>query len=466
MDLAVIIKFLICPATIFLIVFTSKSKDTIWISVLLSIALFLYLILKTNKVNTLKKETDSMSMKMDKLEQELKSQNEKVKTLSYKYSYILKLYPHIEKLFEGDYVIYQTETGKRVKKLFETVDILEKNDLEKDQEIKALSERVYFLENSHSNLKEIPFMAKIISDYETYNIEVLAKQLDWGYDVQRLKKVASIREIRHMAQENVEKNLAAKYNLEYLLQLFPVLSEVIEHEYSELPLPVLSSNLDDLNETYDNVRNYLTKDEYNSLSSIERNQLALDRYKNRSKSKWQIGRDYELYVGHIYEKQGYTVDYTGSFFKLEDLGRDLIASKGRSIRIIQCKNWAKEKVIHEKYIFQLFGTTISYKIENEIKNKSVKGVFVTTTKLSDVAKRVADILEIEYIENFPLGEYPCIKCNIGKDEFGYKTYIYHLPFDQQYDKTKTNKPGEFMAYTVKEAEQAGFRRALKWFGNT
>lgn len=53
-----------------------------------------------------------------------------------------------------------------------------------------------------------------------------------------------------------------------------------------------------------------------------------------------------------------------------------------------------------------------------------------------------------------------IKCNIGSN--GEK--IYHLPFDQQYDKTRIDKKGEFYAKTTEEAEKKGFRRAFKWHG--
>ena len=52
------------------------------------------------------------------------------------------------------------------------------------------------------------------------------------------------------------------------------------------------------------------------------------------------------------------------------------------------------------------------------------------------------------------------QCNIGKQ--GEK--IYHLPFDQQYDKILIDKQGEFFAHTVKEAEEKGFRRAFRWSG--
>lgn len=58
----------------------------------------------------------------------------------------------------------------------------------------------------------------------------------------------------------------------------------------------------------------------------------------------------------------------------------------------------------------------------------------------------------------PKGDYPMIKCNIND---GNK--IFHLPFDQQYYRTLIDKPGEFYAWTIEEAVQAGFRRAYKHF---
>ena len=322
---------------------------------------------------------------------------------------------------------------------------------------KELDELEQSLNVFRSNLKAIPYMSAIIADYETYGLEILAKQLDWGQSYERSKKVASIREIRKAAKEMAEKNLEAKYQLAYLLNLYPNLEDIIEMEYSQLPVVSFENATE-----YDKTRDWLSKEEYQILSNIEKNQLALDRYKNsHSKSKWQIGRDYELFVGYTYENKGYSVDYFGSYMGLEDLGRDLICKKGNQTLIIQCKYWSKEKVINEKHITQLYGTTVSYRIENGIK---AQPILITNTTLSEQAKKMADYLKVKYIENFEKGDYPCIKCNIGKSEYGTAEYIYHLPFDQMYDCTKIDKPGEFMAMTVAEAENAGFRRAFRWFG--
>ena len=99
----------------------------------------------------------------------------------------------------------------------------------------------------------------------------------------------------------------------------------------------------------DPVQFYLTKGEYETLSITERNQRALDRYWSKKKSSWEIGRDYERYIGYLYENEGYSVYYQGIEAGLEDLGRDLIAKRDGEIRVIQCKYWAQYKTIHEKH---------------------------------------------------------------------------------------------------------------------
>ena len=389
------------------------------------------------------------------------SHKKEITVAQYKFDYIAQLYPNINNLFEGEKIVFdENDVRRRVKSLFETIDILNHPKNEKNREIISLKARIDLLEAAQSNLKAIPYMSAMIADYETYGLEVLAKQLDWGYSWEREKKVMSIREIRKVAKEMAEKNLEAKYQLAYLLHLFPALEDVIETDFKQLPVVEVK----DLSE-YDKTRDWLSKDEYQHLSTSERNQLALDRYKeSHSKTKWQIGRDYELYVGYVYSQKGYDIDYFGSYMGLGDLGRDLIAKKGNSTLIIQCKYWGQDKTIHEKHITKLYGTLVCYCMENNIPKKNVKGVLVTNIQLSEQAKKMANYLKIQYNENLEKGEYPCIKCNIGHSKLG-ETKIYHLPFDQQYDTTKIDSQGEFFAMTVKQAEDAGFRRALKWVHN-
>ena len=307
--------------------------------------------------------------------------------------------------------------------------------------------------------KAFPYLASIMADYSTLDLKILAEQLNWGHNIAREKKVASINSIRASANERIAEAKVATYQLNYLLTLYPSLEDVLDtEEYNELDF----TDKGYLTDT-DPVRQYLSKEEWASLSEDVKNQRALDNYiKSNSKSKWQIGRDYELYVGYLYEQKGFVVTYYGETHGLEDLGRDLICKKDGKTQIVQCKYWSKDKQIHEKHIFQLFATTVSYCIDNHLSMSSVSPVFVTNIGLSDEAKRVAEQLSVTYIENQSLGNFPRIKCNHGVDENGLPTKIYHLPMDQQYDRVLLIHPGDRMVFTVNEAVAAGFRRAYKW----
>lgn len=381
----------------------------------------------------------------------------------YKYRYLTYLYPELSEVFNGTTIVGGAPNidsiPERMENLIEVVDYLRKSK-ESPYELIRWKSKAKLFEKSKSNLSAIPYMAAIMADYETYGLENLARELDWGANKKRAEKVKAIREIRRDAQAIVEKNKEAQYQLSYLLNLFPNLEDVIDADFNQLPVI-------DINElsNYDSVRDYLSKEEYAKLSEVERNQLALDRYKqSHNRTKWQIGRDYEYYIGYLYTQKGYDVDYFGSYMGMEDLGRDLIAKRGEETLIIQCKYWSEKKLIHEKHINQLYGTMTAYKIENQHIGGKVKGILITNIELSPMAKKMADYLKIEYAEKVEAGDYPCIKCNVGHDSNGAKTRIYHLPFDQQYDSTKINGEEEFYAMTVAEAESAGFRRAYKWFG--
>lgn len=241
--------------------------------------------------------------------------------------------------------------------------------------------------------------------------------------------------------------------------MFPALDDFLSADYTEI-------DTKGKDQEHDYTKDYLSQEEWDKLSTDQRDQLALDRYiASRKKSNWQIGRDYELSVAHQYMAKGYQVDLFGSTKKLEDLGRDLIATKDGKTLIIQCKYWSQSKTIHEKHIFQLYGTTVCYQLEdNSLFKKDVHPLFITNTKLSPTAKAVADYLGVSFREYYPFQEFPRIKCNVNRDEYG-KTHIYHLPMDAQYDIVQITKSDECYATTVSEAKSKGFRRAYRWHGD-
>lgn len=289
----------------------------------------------------------------------------------------------------------------------------------------------------------------------------------------RNKKRPALKAAEEVAAARAEKRLfkeQAKF-LEYQLksykEYFPFLEEYEEIILDEaIPLSPDGANLEAV-ENADPVLFYVPKTEYEKLSPSDRNQLALDRYLNRPLSRAGIGRFYERYLGYLYEKEGWEVEYHGIVEGYEDLGRDLICKKSNQIVVVQAKCWASEKLIHEKHIFQLFGTTQLYLMnhqQNDLFDANVSAAFITTTSLSPVARKAAQWLKIEAKEHFAIDKtYPMIKCNINQSS---KEKIYHLPFDQQYDRTKiVPELGEFYAITVAEAEHKGFRRAFRHFSS-
>jgi hypothetical protein len=93
---------------------------------------------------------------------------------------------------------------------------------------------------------------------------------------------------------------------------------------------------------------------------------------------------------------------------------------------------------------------------------SITSWLYTSASVSETAANFASMLGVQIVQNIPLGRYPAIKCNVSLRD---GTKIYHLPFDQQYDRTLIEFTDECYVETVAEAESLGFRRAFRWRGS-
>jgi len=321
---------------------------------------------------------------------------------------------------------------------------------------KKLIEDIETLKKQYSS--GFPLLAKAYEEY----FHILDRRKEAALvNKQRpaLKASEAIKEANRLKREALVEAKKFQYLIEYYETYFPFLLEVKGEILDELSASEVLKEYSE-EEKADRVTWYVSKEEYRTYSTVKKNQLALDRYWERRLSSKGIGNLYERYVGYLYEMDGYEVEYRGILSGFEDLGRDLIAEKGKEIIVVQCKYWSEQKMIHENHIFQFFGTTYKYRIDNP--KKTVHAYFFTKTVLSELARSFAKDFDIKLVENFRLKRYPCIKCNINR-QTGEK--IYHLPFDQQYDKTRIEKKhGEFYAMTVEEAEKQGFRRAWRWHG--
>ena len=328
------------------------------------------------------------------------------------------------------------------------------SDLEKAYQQKDIKLKENIKKIAEDNTQNASWLAERYADY----FELVDNQVE-EYLIHKknpaVKASEVVSTIKKEKRELLKQNKSLQYQLSFLMAEFPMLEDAMQLDAKDLQQAI--NYITDNEETksdYEILSPYLSPEEYKMLSSTEKYQLALDRYMSRKKkSLWEIGISYERYIGYIYEMKGYKVTYNGALKGFEDLGRDIIAENNKEILIIQCKYWRKDTVpIRENAIFQLYGTMTLQKLNT---SKNVKGIMITTTILSETAKKIASYLGIEYKENEDFDKtYPCIKCNINKAT---NEKIYHLPFDQQYDRIQIEpKKGEKYVAKVKEAEDLRF----------
>lgn len=328
---------------------------------------------------------------------------------------------------------------------------------QKQQDIKKREE--LFSQLFRERTANFPIVANIWNEL----IEITESERERALKYKTRPALVAAAEVSSMKKEKKElvKELVSwKYKAQNYEAIYPWLVDELAEDIDDQIQSDIYYSVYTEAERSDPVSNFISPEDFRKLNVSDRNQLALDRYWQRGKkTKWMIGKMYERYVGYVYEKDGWDVEYFGIHKRYEDLGRDLIATKGSIIHVIQCKNWAHFKTIYENHIFQLFGTAYSMRKGNP--GKQIIPVFYTSTSLSDTAAEFAKLLGIEVNQNKKFANYPCVKCNIStKGE-----RIYHLPFDQQYDTIKiTPKTGEYYADTISDAEKGGFRRAFRWSG--
>lgn len=113
----------------------------------------------------------------------------------------------------------------------------------------------------------------------------------------------------------------------------------------------------------------------------------------------KIGQIYEKYVGRHLQRKGYAVEYKGIKRGFDDEGIDLICNKDGETLLIQCKNWAKDKTIHENYIFQLYGAWKFYEVTEK---KKASAALYCTCKVTNQARIIARILGIQIVEEFKM----------------------------------------------------------------
>ena len=182
-----------------------------------------------------------------------------------------------------------------------------------------------------------PWLVKAYHDYFKLKDQRLASFLE----TKTHPALIAAEELRQISKERREAEQAARlatYLLDYSRYLAPWLDEYIGVEAEELDVLIrdIHSSWEKKEQEFDEEVERHFGPRFNTLSQSEKLQRKLDWYWSKpKKSDWQIGRDYERYIGYLYEKDGWDVYYHGKM-GFEDLGRDLVCKKNGIVEIVQC----------------------------------------------------------------------------------------------------------------------------------
>ena len=180
----------------------------------------------------------------------------------------------------------------------------------------------------------------------------------------------------------------------------------------------------------------------------------------------EIGRDYERFIGYLYETAGWNVVYRAILRGMADRGRDLVCWSGSKVHIVQCKRWSAANPIEVAVVHDLIKTTTEYMTQMhsddqlgfewpEAANKRVRAVLFTTGILQSEAAEVGRLNGVIIRDRYALKSYPTIKCyhtSLGKK-------VYLTPACYSYDSISVRSlRGDCYVYSETEALSLGFEK--------
>lgn len=153
-----------------------------------------------------------------------------------------------------------------------------------------------------SKISTFPIIATMIADYTAKRDEYIAKTIE-EIRPRAFKARDEVNKLKEEKKKLLAENLEYKWEIQNLYFLLPWLDEIKDEH-------LVPQETDCVNPTYngkdDDAHYWLSQDEYDNLSTVEKYQRALDRYVKRRKSNAEIGKEYERYIGYLYECKGNT----------------------------------------------------------------------------------------------------------------------------------------------------------------
>jgi hypothetical protein len=183
---------------------------------------------------------------------------------------------------------------------------------------------------------------------------------------------------------------------------------------------------------------------------ISRDEFNLNRWWRNIATGQHVGQMFEHSVGWQLAMEGWEVDLYGARMGIDDKGRDIVASKGNTRLVAQCKYTTAP--IAAAAIYYLYGTAIDWKREHHFADW-LQIAFFSHSQFMPDACAAAKRLNIQLYEYYPFHPFPAVKCHLNRDG----RQLYHLPWQQNYRRTIIRpESGDCLTWSVFEAAQLGF----------
>ena len=187
------------------------------------------------------------------------------------------------------------------------------SDLKKDRAATIATKDAEIAQKSHlvegltkiidQRKSQFPWLASAIADFYALISERDAKYLEnKSHPATRSAEV--VREYGKKQRDAIRESRLMRYRVECYGKIFPWISDYVGDDVPDAAVDVSGVEHD---QEDDVAKYWLSKADYERLPTVEKYQKALDNWKRRKRSNWEIGRDYERNVGYVYETQGYEI---------------------------------------------------------------------------------------------------------------------------------------------------------------
>ncbi len=194
----------------------------------------------------------------------------------------------------------------------------------------------------------------------------------------------------------------------------------------------------------------------------------------RNLSKREAGDRYERYLGYLYERAGWRVEYYGLTEGVANSNRgiDLICEKDGITHFVQTKYWS-DGVVAKTNVNNVIDRIVK-NMQSIIDKRTIRGdvqaVLAAKPKLSEQVTVYAQEQGVLLLDDLTVQPYPLVKCHTGKR--GSKKYFLPYLADknpakyeeirqgawESYDLVRMDMAnGDVYVHTIEEAENLGYK---------